>query len=207
MGKFTPRTDLDLVVARMIAPSVNRIAHEVVADTARKLAPPTKTWATVGDDAVRRTHVEAEGQEVADNVRFKLTAFEWDVQHPGASYDVPIKRGDGSGWTGPDARTVPGVHTYLLEPRDPTGGAFVQIVNCRCSIVTNPEGVARFVKVDEAVPVGTRVTATVYAEGEIPLQAEHGDLYPFPVSIPVAKGTLFMHRAAVQAANTLRARQ
>lgn len=206
MAKVTLRPDLDEVIARMITPKINEIAHEV-APQAQALAPGTKTWMSVGDDRVRDPHVRAHGQTVPENARFKLTAFEWDLQHPGASVDAPIKRGDGSGWSGPGARTVPGVHSYLLEPRDPTGGHFVQIVNCRCSVVRNPGGIKDLIHVEEAVPKGTLVQALIVAEGEGVMEAEHGDVYPFPVATPVMKGSLFMHRAAIMAANAIRARQ
>ena len=79
--------------------------------------------------------------------------------------------------------------------------------NCRCAVVIDPRGIANRVHVEEAVPKGTSVVAKVVAEGDGVKEAEHGDVYPFPVSEPVAKGTLFMHRAAVLAANTIRARQ
>ncbi|MGL5816653.1 MAG: hypothetical protein ACRCYR_03750 [Phycicoccus sp.] len=206
-GKFTPRPRLDEAVARMIAPKITEAARDVVAPLARSLAPPSKTWVNSGDDRVREPHVTASGQTVAGNVRFKLTAFEWDIQHPGAAHGAGGATGDGSGWSGPRGRTVPGMHSYLLEPRDPTGGAFVQVVHCRCQAVMDPEGVSRTVGVRDAVAAGTKVTAYVYAEGELAMQAEHGDIYPFPVSEPVADGTRFMHRAASLAANTLRARQ
>lgn len=206
MGEFTPRPDLDLLVARMIAPELNRIAHEVVLPTAKRLAPGTKTWQSVGDEHVRKTHVEAHGQTVAENARFKLTAYQWDLEHPGA-IGAPFKVGDGSGWDGPDAATVPGVYSYFLEPRDQTAGAYVNAVNCRCFIVRNPDGISEHVEVDEAVPTTTHLVARVYVESNEVKDAEYGDLYPFPVSEPAAKGSMFMHRAAVEAANVLRARQ
>ena len=205
MARVTLRPDLNQVIARMIAPQINEAAHET-AQVAKELAPPTKRWFNQGDDGVRTQHVHAEGQEVPDNIRFKLPAYEWDVKHPGVT-DSVVRVGDGSGWTGPQAKTVPGVHSYLLEPRDHTGGAYIAIVNCRCGVVKDPQGIAQYVTVKDAVPTGTNVKALVVADGPGVTEAEHGDVYPFPVTIPVAKGTLFMHRAAVVAANTIRARQ
>lgn len=207
MAKFTAVPGLNELVAEMIAPELTNIA-EFVADKARSYAPPTKKWRNVGDSRVRPSHVHAGGQEVPDNLRFELTAFEWDVKHPGASrVGGRDQTGDGSGWDGPAARTVPGVKSFLKFPRDHTGGHLVQILNCRCGVVMDPDGVAKLVKVEAAVARGTKVTATVVAEGSHVHGAEYGDVYPSPVLEPVAKGTFFMHRAAVAAENELRARR
>lgn len=201
MGKptFTARKDLGAVVARMVTDELTRIA-ESVADDARRNAPPTKTWVSVRDGHVRDPHVKADGQEVPENARFKLNAYEWDVQHPGA-HGGTIRRGDGTGWDGPQARTVPGVYSYLNEPRDQTSGTFVQIVNCRCRIQVDQDGIARMVRVVPAVARGSRAVAYVVAEGDGVVVAEKGDVYPGPVTDPIAHGSYFMRRAAMAARN------
>lgn len=206
MGKVKLRPDLNEVVARMVLPSVNETA-EFVADKARAFAPPTKTWRSQRDAKVREPHVHADGQVVPDNLRFQLTAYQWDLQHPGA---VPVERarGDGSGWDGPTGQTVPGSNSWLTRPRDHTSGHLIQTLHCRCYLEVDPRGVAKMVTVKRAtVPKGTKVVAKVVAEGAGVMGAEYGEIYPFPVTEPVADGTMFMHRAADAARNELRARR
>ncbi|MFC8066089.1 hypothetical protein [Streptomyces sp. NPDC057293] len=49
MAKFTPTPGLEEQLAQMLAPDVRRIAQKVEVE-AKRLAPPTKRWVTVGDD-------------------------------------------------------------------------------------------------------------------------------------------------------------
>lgn len=192
MATFTVRPGLDQIVAGMIAPKVGEVAKQA-GKIAKRGAPPTKTWISRRDGKVRMPHVHADGDEMPDNLRFKLTAFAWDLEHPG-SLPVEVEKGTGaSRW--PDARTVPGRHSYLLFPRDKSQGHFVQIVNCRCVLEMDPEGVARMIRVTEPVQFGTKVTAKVIAEGAYVEQAERGEVYPGGL---VAEGEWFMRKAVLE---------
>ena len=182
MARFTVRPDLDEVVARMVAPKVGEVARET-ARVAKKHAPPTKTWLSMRDNRVREPHVHADGDELPDNLRFKLTAFAWDLEHPGA---LPIggeTGGDGtSKW--PDAETVPGRYSYLRYPRDKSQGHLVQIVNCRCVLQMDPDGVAKMISVTPVKVVGAKATATVVAQGAYVIEAERGDVYEYDLVAP-----------------------
>lgn len=194
-AKFKVTPGLDEIVARMIRPELGRIANEA-GRVAKRLAPPTKTWVTMRDARVRQPHVHADGDELPDNLRFKLTAFAWDLEHPGA---LPIGgetgggADDGSGWG--EAQTVPGRYSYLRYPRDRSQGHLVQIINCRCVLEMDPEGVAKMIRVTEPIVNGTKVTATVIAEGDYVVEAEYGEVYPGDL---IAEGTKFMHRMVGQ---------
>ncbi|MFD0351757.1 hypothetical protein ACFQ0M_48040 [Kitasatospora aburaviensis] len=82
MAEFTPVPGLENLVAAMVAPEVGRIGDKI-ATQAKRLAPPTKQWVTVGDDRVRHTHVQTEGQTVPNNLRFKVPSMDWDRRHRG----------------------------------------------------------------------------------------------------------------------------
>ncbi len=194
MARFTPVPGLDEIVARMVAPEQRRFA-ERVEDTAKALAPPTKTWVHIGDGRVRTPHMAAGGQEVPDNLRFDLTSFEWDVMHPAVG---SLRKGTpgGDGWAGQMARTAPGHTTWMLYPRDQTPAAFVQAVNCRCSTTLNPDGISKLISTEATTVVGTRITTTVAAVGKWVIEAEYGTVYPSMVGDLVAEGTFFMTKAA-----------
>lgn len=178
----------------MCVPGVAKIAHEA-GRVAKRLAPPTKTWLSMGDDRVRMPHVHADGDELPDNLRFKLTAFAWDLEHPGAM-GSPVK-GTGAGKTHwqRTAATVPGRYSYLLFPRDPSAGAYIQVVNCRCGLEVDPNGVAKMIRVQEPKVVGAKVTAKVIAEGPYVVEAERGDVYEDGL---IAEGTWFMRRMVAE---------
>lgn len=204
-AKFTPAPDLELKAARLVVDAIDHVAADVER-VAKQLAPPTKKWQSVGDGAVRRQHREADGQEIPDNLRFDLTAYEWDVKHPGRIGPLQ-RRGNGGGWNGPDARLMPGRHTWLRFPRDPTGGAYVAIVNCRCSMLIDPDGIAKLISRDRAriEDGGRKVTALVHADGKWVVKAEVGDVYDGGRFI--APGTFYMSRAASSVAALRRARR
>jgi hypothetical protein len=168
-AKFTPARGLEEQLARMLAPAVQRIAHQVELE-AKRLAPPTKKWVTVGDDHVRPTHVTANSQEVPGNLRFKVNSMRWDIEHRGV-----------------------GTHTYMLEPRDQTSRAVANLKNCRCSAHKDPEGIARHINTGQPVVAGKKVTVTVSVQAPMVVEAEVGTVYPGNLR---ADGTHFMSRAA-----------
>ncbi|MFD4794988.1 hypothetical protein [Streptomyces anulatus] len=173
MAKFTPAPGLEEALALMIAPDVRRIALRVEA-AAKSLAPPTKRWVTVGDDRVRPTHVDAQGQEVPGNLRFTLNSMDWDVKHRGV-----------------------GPSTYMREPRDRSSRAIANLKNCRCSTHKDPDGIARLINTGQPVVSGKKVTVTVYAQGPLVVEAEVGTVYPGNL---VADGAHFMAGGAAIAA-------
>ena len=201
-AKFTPITGLDEEVAvRIVAEAVGTIAREVQ-EEAKRRAPPTKEWVSMGDNAVRKQHRRVNSQVRPDNLRFQLTAYLWDLQHPHA-IGAPVKRGTGGGWDGPDADMVEGAFSYLLAPRDQTAGAYVAIVNCRCVLLMHPDGISKLIKRTRTRVLGTKVQAVVYAQGEFMIEAEYGDVYPGDLFSP---GTWFMTGAAIAVAARRRGR-
>ncbi|GAA2439850.1 hypothetical protein [Streptomyces glaucus] len=171
--KFTPAQGLEAQLARMLAPAVRQIAVQVEVE-AKRLAPPTKRWVTVGDDRVRPTHRKAQGQEVPGNLRFKLNSMDWDIKHRGL-----------------------GPHTYMLEPLDQSSRAVANIKNCRCTAHLDPKGIARHITTGQPVITGKKVTVTVSVEAPLVVEAEVGTVYPGNLR---ADGTHFMARAAATVA-------
>ncbi|MGW0033089.1 hypothetical protein ACWDXD_25140 [Streptomyces sp. NPDC003314] len=168
-AKFTPARGLEEQLARLIASDVQRIARKVEIE-AKRLAPPTKRWVTVGDNRVRPTHVNAAGQEVPDNLRFKLDSMRWDIEHRGV-----------------------GAHTYMIKPKDESSRAVANLKNCRCSVHRDPDGIARHINTGQPVVAGKKVTVTVFVEAPLVVEAEVGTVYPGNLR---ADGTFFMSRAA-----------
>lgn len=201
-AKFTATPGLNQIVAAMCVDEVDAITRKVEA-TAKKLAPPTKRWISQGDHRVRTSHRMVEGDEIPDNLRFTLMAFEWDVTHPNrGGVTASLQRGTpgGDGWAGVPAKYAPGASSYLLEPRDRTGEHFVQIVNCRCAMAIDPQGVARMVSRVRARVVGSHVKAKVVAQGKHVIGAEDGEVYPMPSGPREERGTKFMRRTVLASA-------
>jgi hypothetical protein len=173
MGTFEPVPGLEAMVARMVAPEVTEIGHQVER-AAKRLAPPLKEWVTVADDRVRPTHVAAEGQQVPDNLRFKINSMEWDRKHRGL-----------------------GEHTWMRAPRDESSRAVANIKNCRCTPRSIPDGIARNIRTGPTVVSATMVRVDVIAEGPWVVEAEWGTVYPGGLR---ADGTHFMARAAAEVA-------
>jgi hypothetical protein len=167
----------ELVAARVVVPAVNRIGR-AAADAAKQNAPGTKLWQTMEDSRVRPEHRRANQQEIPENLRFTVKSHPWDQKHRGL-----------------------GEFTYMLAPRDESSRAVVNLINCRCWPVVNPDGIADLVTWEEAEAAGKRVRGTVVCEGNLVVQAEYGDVYPGGL---VVDGTWFMHRAAVDVAARLR---
>lgn len=175
-AKFTPVPGLDEKVAWMVAPEVRKIAQQVER-TARRLAPPTKTWVSMGDLAVRDTHRQAHGQEVPENLRFEVPGTDWDVAH-GLS---------------------PGID-YMLEPKDTSSGLpadAVQIVHCRCVAALNPLAIADKITTGPAQVYGAQVRVVVSCTAFKIVECEFGDTTPTGIPMP---GTHFMRRAAARVA-------
>jgi hypothetical protein len=175
-GRFIPVPGLEEMVAAMVAPEVHRIGKRVEAQ-AKVLAPPTKTWVTMADEKVRRTHVDTEGQEVPGNLRFEVPSMDWDRRHRGL-----------------------GEKTYMKAPKDETSRAVANIKNCRCTMALDPDGIGRGINAGEPVIEGNLVRVTVVCEGNKVAQSEFGDVYPGGL---IAPGAHFMARAAAAVAAEL----
>lgn len=175
---FTPVPDLNGIAARMVAPDVRRIAQRVEIE-ARKLAPATKRWVSMGDHLVRDTHRAAHQEPaIPENLRFAVPGQPWDIEH-GLS---------------------PGID-YLLHPKDTSTGLpldSVQHVHCRCLTALNPGAIASRIRTGPAEVYGDRVTVRVTCTAYKVVQAEYGETYPGGVTSP---GTHFMGRAAARVAN------
>lgn len=169
MAKFTPNPALETLLARMIAPDVQRIAHQVEVE-AKRLAPPTKRWVTMADDKVRHTHIQAQGQVVPGNLRFTINSMDWDRKHRGV-----------------------GRNTFILKPRDQSSRAVANLKNCRCTTAIDPDGIARNISTGPPIISGKKATVTVTVRAPMVVDAEVGTVYPGGL---VADGAHFMARAA-----------
>ena len=193
-AKFHPVDNLDQLVARMIVDNVQDVVQATEAE-AKRQAPPTKKWVTAMDVFVRRTHRAMHGEEIPSNLRFKVQAYQWDVDNPDR---IPVDRNLKGGHQMRDAEVATGQFVYMAEPRDHATGAYVNNVACRCQTVIDPDGVAKMVGHSRAKASGTKVSGTVYAEGKHVHPAEYGDEYPGGF---VAEGTMFMHKTVVAMGN------
>lgn len=177
MGQFTAAPDLEVIVGRMIAPEVRKVAQRVET-IARRLAPPGKNWTSMADAAVRDTHRVAHRlPTIPDNLRFAVPGQPWDVSH-GLS---------------------PGTD-YLLRPKDTSTGLppdAVQHVHCRCKLTFSPMFISKYLRTEPARVSARAVTVEVVCTAPYALQAEYGDVYPTGAR---AVGTHFMSRAAAAAA-------
>lgn len=179
MAKFIPVPGLDEMVAQMIAPEVGKIAKKVEL-TAKRLAPPTKKWVSMGDHLVRNTHREANGQEIPENLRFRVTGQPWDIKH---GYSIGID--------------------WMLHPKDTSTGLpsdVVQNVHCRCTTGLDPLGIADKISTGPTRVMGTEVHVTVSCTAVQIVECEFGDDYPTIRGGVHADGTHFMGRAAAQVA-------
>lgn len=148
-GRFTPRRGLDQRVAELVAPKIGEIAERVEV-AARGFAPPEKTWVSRGDALVRKEHRKAHGQAVPENLRFVVDSPLYDRQHYGV-----------------------GAQQLLRVPGDPDGSPGA-VINCRCGIEVDPQGVARTINAGRPVVSGSRVTATVTCSHGRAAESEFG---------------------------------
>lgn len=98
MTRFVVNPALDEEVARrFLAPRVERLTGRVE-EEAKRLAPPAKVWITMRDERVRASHVHTDGQEVPDNLRFKLPKAHddnpgsqgWDLARQPRDPELPV---------------------------------------------------------------------------------------------------------------------
>ncbi|GGT26979.1 hypothetical protein GCM10010222_80970 [Streptomyces tanashiensis] len=128
----------------------------------------------MGDNKVRPTHVAANGQEVPDNLRFKIDSMDWDIEHRGV-----------------------GARTYMIRPKDESSRAVANLKNCRCTVHRDPNGIAQHINTGQPVVAGKKVTVTVSVQAHLVVEAEVGTVYPGNLR---AEGTHFMDRAALTVA-------
>lgn len=71
-ARFEPVQGLDEIIAqRIVRPQVVR-ALDMLEDEAKRRAPDTRVWVTMRDERVRPTHMDADGQTIPANLRFKI---------------------------------------------------------------------------------------------------------------------------------------
>lgn len=147
-NRFVPAADLDAKVAlRILTPRVEHLTSRV-ADEAQRLAPDGKVWITMRDERVRPSHVHTDGQEVPDNLRYKL---------PKALDDNPGSQG----WD------------LARRPRDPEL-PIANRINCRCESVPVPRAVAEAIHRLPLLITGTKVRGTVVCTYPRAAEAEYG---------------------------------
>lgn len=71
-ARFEPVRGLDEQIAVRIAQPHLRRVLDALTDEAQRRAPAVKVWVTMRDERVRRTHMDADGQAVPENLRFKI---------------------------------------------------------------------------------------------------------------------------------------
>lgn len=152
--------DLDFRATGLVRSAVNKLAA-TVAREAQLRAPAARVWLTAADERVRPSHVDADGQTIPVNLRFKLRK------------QVYVK-GGGRG------SKVPG-HMELArsgfdlarEPRDEDLPPD-QRKQCRCADVTLPGVIAKKIRTSAAVVEGTRARAQVWVRFNRIIESEHG---------------------------------
>lgn len=141
------RRDLNMVAARLAAPTVQRLA-DAVADAARQRAPAAKVWLSRDDGRVRPAHVHAHGQTIPENLRYQL------------------RKQTGSG------NLAPG-HDLARRPRDRNLPAD-QRIRCRCLSVTLLGLIARRIVVSAPIVTTTGARAQVSVRFRRIVESEFG---------------------------------
>jgi hypothetical protein len=168
--------DLEIAVASgPLRGLIDRFGAELEL-AAQKEAPPARIWRTVGDERVRETHRQADGQAIPTNLKFILNKPERGPTARGqAERAAHHAEGHGGGSSG-DILAKP--ESYGMEsaryPRDETlspGNRY----NCRCHDETDTEMIARTVHADPSTVQGTRVSVTVSTRFPRAAESEFGD--------------------------------
>jgi hypothetical protein len=150
-SRFVPAPDLDARVAVLIArPLVERL-NEDLRDAARRRAPDVKTWMTVRDERVRRSHVRTDGQTIPVNLRFKVPKV----------------------GTGDDPNDIRVGFDLARHPRDPALPIGNRI-NCRCADPVLVGVLAATIHALPAVLQGTRVVAQTETRFPRAAESENG---------------------------------
>ncbi|MFG1976997.1 hypothetical protein ACGFJC_47360 [Nonomuraea fuscirosea] len=145
------RVKLSRGLREKVAGTVVRRAVDDVADRAerevRRHVPDAKQWQTSGDENVRPSHAETDGQNIPANVPYRV---------PKAVY---VRKGSGGENAAGGWKTVPG-WDLADKPRDP-GLPLHQRVNCQCESQGLPGAIAKTVT-RTPVQVGrSRVSAKI----------------------------------------------
>lgn len=153
MPTFTMARGADTKLAHLIvAPALTELAR-AAADGAKTAAPPNKVWITVADEQVRRTHREAHGQAVPENLRFSLHSPEHGQDTEGSQWELGF------------------------EPRDEVGFTAGNVINCRCTaFLGGYEGsLASHISAKQARAARLQVRATVDCDHPLCVNAEFGN--------------------------------
>lgn len=87
--------DLDAIIAQRVLGPVVDNAADIARDEAQRAAPPVGVWLTARDERVRPTHRDTDGQEVPDNLRFRLPSAHgtgYDMAQAPRDPDLPIEQ-------------------------------------------------------------------------------------------------------------------
>lgn len=137
-------SDLDVLVAeRFVGPRIDT-ALDMLRDAAQRNAPPCRVWVTMRDERVRKSHFDADGQAIPDNLRFK-------IEKPGQ----------------------PGSYELARAPRDPLLSA-ANSINCRCSDPTITHLLRDSIHRTMVSIVGTRVSGSVETRFPRAAESEFG---------------------------------
>lgn len=167
---------LDAVVASTIARRyLDRAAPDLLADIQRE-CPPARQWQTAHDEKVRKTHNEADGQTIPDNLRFILNKPErGPTVHGQTEHAIHRAEGHHGGRTGNIAAKPEQYGTEEARyPRDENlspGNRY----NCRCTAVTIPGLIAATMEVADAEVAGTTVRIEVSSRFPRLAESELGD--------------------------------
>lgn len=168
--------DLEAAVARgPLRAWADKAARELQAAAAKE-APPAKVWRTAEDERVRATHHKADGQAVAENVKFVLDKpQEGPTAHGQAEHAAHQAEGHHGGRTGDIARKTGQLGIELAAyPRDEClspGNRY----NCRCESVVHAEMIAETVAADPVTVSGTQVRVKVGTDFNRVAESEFGD--------------------------------
>lgn len=150
VSRFVPAPDLDVRVAAMIRPRIDRL-NEDVRDAARRRAPEVKVWMTMRDERVRRSHILTDGQAIPENLRFKVPKVA----------------------TGNDINDVRAGFDLARQPRDPALPIGNRI-RCRCEAVYLMGVLAASIHSLPSVLQGTRVVAETETRFHRAAESENG---------------------------------
>ncbi len=144
MGGFEPAAGLEYEIARKFGVPAIRRALEMLEDAAQTKAPETRAWITMRDGKVRQSHMDADGQTIPANLRFRL-------DHP----------------------NLPGTVELARHPRDPTISA-ANAANCRCHDATIPHLLRDSIHKTDVQQIGTRVQGSVETRFPRAAESEFG---------------------------------
>lgn len=159
-----------LVAQRILRPWADQASRDLLLD-AQRTAPAAKVWKTAEDERVRQTHQDADGQEVAENVRFILEK----PQAGPTAHGQASRAATGGGQSGDIANKAGSLGVELAAyPRDESLSPGNR-ENCRCQSTPDAEAIARSLSADGVAVDGTAVRFGVSTGFNRVAESEFGD--------------------------------